>query len=294
MTFSVGLYRTALLLLASLMLSGCLPSAPRDEEKEYHFLAGKNRVNTMDFPGAIESFEKAVEVNPKSAPAHFELGWLFDQKESDPAAAIYHYERYIKLLPNSGKEEMVKTRILACKQQLAQTVSLGPVTEKLQRELEKLLVEKEKLLVENKGLHDQVEGLRADVARLQDMTNRAGAGSLAPRLVQPSVSSQSKYTARLQELTNQTSAGPVAKRPVPPSASSQPGVIGASPSGPTNPGRTPIPPAANARTHIVKAGETPILIARKYNVRLEALKAANPKLDARHLRVGQSLAIPAP
>jgi hypothetical protein len=29
-------------------------------------------------------------------------------------------------------------------------------------------------------------------------------------------------------------------------------------------------------------------------VKLEALKAANPKLEARHLQVGQALTIPAP
>src|SRR5512137_2361023 len=103
MTFSVGLLRIAPLLLASLVLSGCLPSAPSDEEKEPYFMAGKSRVNTMDFKGAIDSFEKAVELNPKSASAHFELGWLYDQKESDPAAAVYHYERYLKLSPNSPK-----------------------------------------------------------------------------------------------------------------------------------------------------------------------------------------------
>jgi LysM repeat protein len=263
MTFSVGLFRTASLLLAGLLLSGCLPSAPRDDEKEPYFLAGKSRVNAMDFKGAIESFEKAVEVNPKSAAAHFELGWLYDEKDSNPAAAIYHYERYRKLSPISGREELVKTRILACKQQLAQTVSLGPVSEKQQRDLEKLVVEKERLVVENKSLHDQVEGLRADVARLQAVTNQAGAGSLAPRLVPPSVSSQSV-------------------------------VIGSSPSGLASPGRTPVLLAPNARTHIVKAGETPILIARRYSVKLEALKAANPRLDARHLHVGQALAIPTP
>ena len=129
----------------------------------------------MDFKGAVESFEKAVEVNPKSAPAHFELGWLYDQKESDPAAAIYHYERFLKLSPNSGKEEMVKTRILACKQQLAQTVSLGPVTEKQQRELEQLAEE-------NKRLHEEVEKWRAYASRLQNPTNQAGAGSPPTRV----------------------------------------------------------------------------------------------------------------
>ena len=256
MTFSVGLFRIASLLLAGLVLSGCLPSAPKDEEKESYFLAGKSRVNTMDFKGAIESFEKAVEVNPKSAAAHFELGWLYDQKDSNPAAAIYHYERYLKLSPNSGKEEMVKTRILACKQQLAQTVSLGPVTEKQQRELEQLVEE-------NKRLRDDVEKWSAYATRLQALTNQTGAGSLATRPVQPSVSGQSAST-------------------------------GTSLSNPAKPGRTPVGPAPTARTHIVRAGETPILIARKYGVKVEALMAANPRLDARRLQVGQAMTIPAP
>lgn len=178
MTFSVGLFRTAFLLLAGFVWSGCLPSAPGDEEKEPYFLAGKSRVNTMDFKGAIESFEKAAEVNPKSAPAHFELGWLYDQKESDPAAAIYHFERFLKLRPNSGKEEMVKTRILACKQQLAQTVSLGLVTEKQQREFEQLADE-------NKRLREDLERWRAYALRLQTLTNQAGASLPAARAVQP-------------------------------------------------------------------------------------------------------------
>src|SRR5208283_467817 len=170
MTFSVGLFRTAPLLLVGLMLSGCLPSAPKDEEKEPYFLAGKSHERTMDFNGAVESFEKAVEVNPKSAPAHFELGWLYDQKESNPAAAIYHYERFLKLSPSSRKEDMVKDRILACKQQLAQSVSLGPVTETQTREFEKLAEE-------NKRLHEEVEKWRASASRQQTPTNQTGAGS---------------------------------------------------------------------------------------------------------------------
>ena len=170
-------------MLAGLVWSGCLPSAPRDEEKEPYFLAGKSRVNTMDFKGAVESFEKAVEVNPKSAPAHFELGCLYDQKESDPAAAIYHFERFLKLMPNSGKEEMVKMRILACKQQLAQTVSLGLVTEKQQREFEQLAEE-------NKRLREDVEKWRAYALRLQTLTNQAGASLPATRAAQPPGSGQ--------------------------------------------------------------------------------------------------------
>jgi len=60
MMFSVGLFRSALFLLAGCVLGGCLPAAPGDEEKEPYFLAGKSHVSTMDFKGAIESFERAV------------------------------------------------------------------------------------------------------------------------------------------------------------------------------------------------------------------------------------------
>jgi LysM repeat protein len=210
----------------------------------------------MDFKGAIDSFEKAVELNPKSASAHFELGCLYDQKESDPAAAIYHYERYLKLLPNSHKQETIKTRILACKQQLAQTVSLGPVTEKQQRELEQLVEE-------SKRLRADLEKWRAYALWLQNLTNRTGAGAPATRVVQPP-----------------TAVGPI--------------TAGSLLSNPVIPSRAAVTPAVSSRTHIVKAGETLSLIARKYGLRVDTLMATNPRVDPRRLRPGQALAIPAP
>ena len=257
MTFSAGVFRTARLLLAGLVLSGCLPSSPREEEKEPHFLAGRSRVNTLDFRGAIESFEKALEANPKSAQAHFELGWLFDQKEPDPAAAIFHYERYLKLSPNSGKEEMVKTRILACKQQLAQAVSLAPGMERQQRDLEQLADE-------NRRLREDLEKWRAHATHLQSLTNQAGTTSLPG-----------------------TRGG---RAP----ASGQTAAADPKLSDGANPVRSPRPPAANLRAHIVRAGETPTVIARNYGVKVEALMNANPRLDPRRLQVGQVLSVPPP
>jgi LysM repeat protein len=256
MTFSVGFFRASLILLTSLALSGCVPSGPREEEKEPHFLAGRGRVNTMDFKGAIESFEKALEVNPKSAQAHFELGWLFDQKEPDPAAAIYHYECFLRLAPNSGKEEMVKTRILTCKQQLAQTVSLAPGMEKQQRDLEQLVEE-------NKRLREEIEKWRVYALRLQSATNQPGTAAPGTRMAQAS-------------------------------ASGQTAIGGAAVSDLTSASRSQATSPAGGRAHTVKAGETPSLIARKYGVKLDALMAANPKVDPRRLQVGQILAIPAP
>jgi tetratricopeptide (TPR) repeat protein len=136
-------------------LAGCLPSSqgPLDEQKEAHFLAGKARLNALDVQGAQEAFEKALEVNPRSGSAHFELG-LLCEKDSDYAAAIYHFERFLKLRPESDYAALVKERISADKIELSKQAAFFPVTSKLTGELEKLTEE-------NKQLRAEVEKWRA-------------------------------------------------------------------------------------------------------------------------------------
>ena len=269
MTFSAGLFRGALVLLAGLALSGCLRSAPSqlDEGKESHFLLGRSRVSAMDYEGGIESFGKALEVNPKSASAHFELASLFEQREVDPAAAIYHYEQYLKLRPKADNAEFVTQHILALKKDLARTVSFGPVTEKQQREIERLAEQNGRLREENRRLSEEVEKWRAGAMGIQVLTNQPGATSLAVSVVKPVSPGQppSRAPAASDTITN----GPP---PVMPAT---------------------IMPATIKRTHTVKAGETAARIARRYGVKLEALRAANPRLDPRRLRPGQTLNIPA-
>ena len=51
-------------------------------------------------------------------------------------------------------------------------------------------------------------------------------------------------------------------------------------------------PMSSPRQHVVASGETPAAIARKYGIRLSALQTANPHMDARRLRPGQTLVIP--
>ena len=99
-------------------LSGCTPpdQSREDEKKEPHFVLGQNRVNAMDYQGAIEAFEKSLEANPHSATAHYELGWLYDEKEPDPVSAIYHYRQYLMLCPKADNAEVITQRIYTCKQ----------------------------------------------------------------------------------------------------------------------------------------------------------------------------------
>ena len=137
-------------------LSGCAPSGQTqsDEEKEPHYVLGKGRVNAMDFRGAIEAFESSLEANPHSASAHYELGWLYDEKEPDPVAAIYHYQQYLKLCPGADNAEVIKQRIYSCKQQLAADVTPLSSAPAAQKQLDQLAEQ-------SRQLQDEVNKWRA-------------------------------------------------------------------------------------------------------------------------------------
>ena len=222
-------------------------------------MLGKSRVNAMDFQGAIEAFEQSLEANPHSAAAHFELGWLNDEKESDPAAAIYHYKEYLKLNPNAENAEVIKQRIYRCKQQLAADVLPLPSAPAAQQQLEKLSDQ-------NRQLQDEVGKWRAYYS-----------GQLAAAK------------------TNSTPTGPIVPQPMAnPTPLPQSPTGSATPAG-TNPGRTtnPRPVAAAPRTHTVVAGETAMSITRKFGVKLSALQAANPGVNLSRIHTGQVLNLPA-
>ena len=253
---SLGIFaRAAAVVICSGVLCGCFPGgqSSRDEEKEPHFLAGRSRVNAMDYNGAVVSFEKALEVNPRSGAAHFELGCLYADKESDPAAAIYHYEQYLKLRPAAENSETIRQLIFRLKQDLAKAILPLPAAPGLQRELDQLADE-------NRRLQDELEKYRSH-----------GAAS------------------------SNTVVAAVATLRTPPASNSIPTTMSASGQqnlAPMN--RATASVAGAMRTHKVQAGENPSSIARKYGLKLDALMAANPKLDARRLLPGQTLSIPSP
>ncbi len=58
------------------------------------------------------------------------------------------------------------------------------------------------------------------------------------------------------------------------------------------PSLTPAP--APLTEHKIAPGDTPARIARKYGITLDQLREANPNMDDRRLRIGQTLRIPAP
>jgi LysM repeat protein len=156
MSFCDRLLFSACAIGLGIALSGCTPpdQSRADEKKEPHFVLGQNRVNAMDYRGAIEAFEKSLEANPHSATAHYELGWLYDEKEPDPVSAIYHYRQYLTLCPKADNAEVITQRIYTCKQQLAAEGTPLSGVPAVQKQLDQLAEQ-------NRQLQDEVNRWRA-------------------------------------------------------------------------------------------------------------------------------------
>jgi hypothetical protein len=208
----------------------------------------------LDYKGAIEAFERALEINPRSALAHYELGVLYDQRENDYPAAIHHYVKAMHLRPDgSYPSDLAKERIPVCKQEMVKIESMATVNPSGLRELERLREE-------NEQLRRQIEELKADLIRRQ-----------------------AEYTA-LNQRNKHSSIG---NRP---GLEASPAVgSGGSPTGEELRSR-----GGGARTHVVKSGETPTFIARQYGIKLSSFLAANPGMEPRRMRAGQTVNVPSP
>ena len=257
----------ALLLLSCF---GCSPKAPApvDEERNPYFVEGRERIGTRDYKGAIAAFEKALEENPRSALAHFELGYLYEQhsaqREDDYVAALYHYNQVVRLRPHIYPADNARQRIASCKQELVRSQSIAPVYQQTIRELDRL---KE----ENAQLRRQIETLQVQVASQFVAPTSLGNAS-QPQTAGPGSTTAARPPAEPTDtpiLVATNSVSSIAKERL-----SQPSRV--------------------FRTHTVRARETPYSIARSYGIKVDALLTANPGLDAHRMKTGQTINVPQP
>jgi LysM repeat protein len=186
--------------------------------------------------------------------------------EPDPAAAIYHYQQYLKLRPNSDKSEAVQGRITNCKQDLAKAVLPLPSSPSVQHELEQLILT-------NKQLRAELDQWRAWYAGQQ--TNRQA--QAANPVMQPvQTNTQTVQVVDTHVPTVRSNASPV----VPMNNSRNPQL-----------GTTRGPNYVRT-TYVVQSRDTLASISRKFNVKLDALAAANPGIDPRKIHPGQTVTIP--
>lgn len=116
-TGRAGLSRAAALALACAALAaGC---GERGDGKPagaqgalYHYRLAAERYREGDFDAAIGIYEKSLQMNPKLAEAHLDLGIIYDDYKGAKDKAIEQYREFLSLEPRSAKAEMVRRWIL--------------------------------------------------------------------------------------------------------------------------------------------------------------------------------------
>jgi LysM repeat protein len=271
------LWRATILTLLLSLVTGCFQfsSSSLEEEKDPNFMEGKKRVNARDYDGAIDYFEKALQANPRSAAAHFELAVLYEQHSNDWAAAIYHYQRHLEFRPNSAMAEVVKQRITACKLELAKTVSIAVVNREVQRDLTRLAQT-------NNFLKERL------VAAIEEINRR-------PQFVTNYITNTevvTQYVAQASGPAIEPSRIQEAREPSRPDSRR---TTRTEPSAPRQNSRNQTAESNQARStsYTVRKGDTFASIARKLDVPLNKLMSANPRIPANKLQAGHVIVVPA-
>ena len=244
------------------------PVSDADAEREANYQRARKLAEQHDFQGSAEFYRRAITVNPDFAAAHLELGLLCDDKLGDPITAIYHYNRYLELRPDSENKQLIGDFIERAKLSLAAKSPQPPAADP--GELTRLQNEKAALLQENAML-------RSRVAELQKAAGTAETPVSAPAT--PVASSQPPSA--------------IAAASGPPPAS---GIIMASaPVVLTTESSTAESP--RVRVYVVQKGDTlQSLALRYYGARAgwekiyQANRSGLPSKD--QLKVGQQLVIP--
>ncbi|MDD4735963.1 MAG: LysM peptidoglycan-binding domain-containing protein [Kiritimatiellae bacterium] len=95
-------------------LTGCgrdAASLDKQEENDPALRRARVRKKAQDIDGAIDLYNKALDRKPQLARAHLEVGLLYDSYKEDYNRAIYHYQRYLELRPDSEKEQLIQDLI---------------------------------------------------------------------------------------------------------------------------------------------------------------------------------------
>ncbi|MDB4484965.1 tetratricopeptide repeat protein [bacterium] len=259
------------LLVISMVITGCKPDTAVniDEEREAYHMDAKSKLFAEEFEAAVVGFEKALEVNPNNASAHFELGLINYLHLKDYVSAIYHFQKLLEMRPNHMMAVQIKDHLERCKMDFASTVTLGPLNQNTETRLKNLVETKEELETQIKNLEGQLAQMRQVLSAQSEALNR------------------NRQNARTESLVND-SKNPKSNAPT--QTSNQGG------KGKTNP--TAMQNASVStpkfRKHVIRSNDTFYKLASHYRVDFKSIQSANPGVNSIKLQIGQVVNVPYP
>ncbi|MBI2814981.1 MAG: LysM peptidoglycan-binding domain-containing protein [Opitutae bacterium] len=208
-------------------------------------------------------------------------GLIYAEHIKDPLSAIYHFRKYLALLPNGPLTLQVRQRIDAATREFARTLPAQPLENQLQRV--DLVAALDRLKQENESLKQELADLKAgrNTVAVPGLEGSAPPNTTAPAI---NFSVETMPTVRTR---------PVNAPPAPRKTTSTPPRITPASQAPA----AARPAAAGSRTHTVQAGDTLSKLAQQYygnRAKWRDIYAANRGVmkSESDLKLGMSLKIP--
>ncbi len=170
--------------------SGCVRSdvsaAEAEERGSALYRKARDAEQSGDIKEAIRLYNRVLIEEPKSFSAHFQLATLLQDHEENYVAAIYHYQQYLYLRPESEKSTLAQERIRISEQLLAPQIlrkvgdsvqgisqaHLLKENERLNRIITTLEGEKSRLLEEKAGTDKELASLKGENVRLREILSK--------------------------------------------------------------------------------------------------------------------------
>lgn len=124
-----------LLFCALAMTTGCRPGSvevvSETDEKQYQLAKDfQSQGRTAD---ALRAFLRVIDARRNAPESHFEAGYIYLNAMSDPIKAIYHFEQYLQLNPNSPQARQVRQLIETAEKAFARKLPAQPYEGELDR-----------------------------------------------------------------------------------------------------------------------------------------------------------------
>jgi hypothetical protein len=165
--------------VAAVLAAGCSqPVRVMDGDELDHPLMKRARQKEQsgDTNGAVQIYRTLIDHSPSMARAHLSLALVLDRPQGDYVQAIYHYDRYLDLRPDTEKRPMIEGRVRSATLSLVGTVfsNEAAVIERMRT----LVQETAALKTRNANLEAQLQQSRATVSNLRArLTASAGEAS---------------------------------------------------------------------------------------------------------------------
>ena len=122
------LFRTLLISWFVCCIAACNPkvgdTAREVDEKQYQLAQSYKAQGRIE--EALSAFMRVIDARLDAAESHLEAGNIYLQSLKDPVRAIYHFDRFLQLKPNSAQAKQVRQLIESAQKEFVRQLPAEP------------------------------------------------------------------------------------------------------------------------------------------------------------------------